>query len=158
MASPKSLGWRNGATLVPSSESKVKFPTAPGLNYGWPGMDSTPNLRCAFPKPCFILEEANWWISGGLIDEPNSRYFYKNTTNLYSSGSWHGSFGRRDESKEAIFTPGGQHFFLHCMVQINPHEVALIGGSTEFNDLSPNGYTSTNTNVSQIFQCIPWHE
>jgi hypothetical protein len=50
MASPKTLGWANGPTLIPSSESKVKFPTAPGLNYGWPGMIFTLKLRLALSQ------------------------------------------------------------------------------------------------------------
>lgn len=37
MASPKKLGSLGGAAVIPSRESRVKFPTAPGLNYGWPG-------------------------------------------------------------------------------------------------------------------------
>jgi hypothetical protein len=97
------------------------------------------------------LEKANWWSTGGLLDDTETLSVYKTSTSLYSSGSWHGSFGNVDETKKDILTPGGQPIFGHCLMQISSHDIALIGGATR---IDPTGnFLMPNTNV-RIFVCF----
>jgi len=50
MASPRTKRIEGAAKLIPSSNSRVRFVTPPGLNYGWPSKEALKNNLCNMKK------------------------------------------------------------------------------------------------------------